>query len=88
MKKMEKYITRNWIWLVAGLILTRKAVEFAYAERGYVAVGGEWLVLPVMMLLVHMIRNVRRSFLATNETWKEVSADDRRTSRHHRRMAE
>lgn len=41
MKKMEKYIVRNWIWLVTGLILTRKAVEFAYAERGCVAFGGE-----------------------------------------------
>ena len=64
MKKMEKYIVRNWIWLVTGLILTRKAIEFAYAERGYVAFGGEWLVLP-----------------------EEGDAGDRRTSRHHRRMA-
>ena len=56
MKKMEKYIVRNWIWLVTGLILTRKAVEFAYAERGCVAFGGEWLVLPVMMMLVHIVR--------------------------------
>ena len=65
MKKMEKYIVRNWIWLVTGLILTRKAVEFAYAERGCVAFGGEWLVLPVMMMLVHIVRDVRSSLFAT-----------------------
>lgn len=88
MEKMEKYIVQNWIWLMSGLILTRKAVEFAYAERGYVAFGGEWLVLPVMMMLVHMTRTVRRSLFATDETWEEVGAGDRRTSRHHRRMAE
>ncbi len=87
MKKMEKYIVRNWIWLVAGLILTRKAIEFAYAERGYVAFGGEWLVLPVMMLLVHMARDIRRNLYATDELREEVDACDRRTSRHHHRMA-
>lgn len=85
MEKMEKYIVRNWIWLLAGLILTRKSVEFAYAERGYVAFGGEWLVLPVLMMLVHMIRTVRSSLFATYG--EEVNTDDRRTSRHHRRMA-
>ena len=85
MKKMEKYIVRNWIWLATGLILTRKAIEFAYAERGYVAFGGEWLVLPVMMMLVHTVRNVRSSIFAA--FGEEVDADDRRTPRHHRRMA-
>ena len=82
---MEKYIVRNWIWLATGLILTRKAVEFAYAERGYVAFGGEWLVLPVMMMLVHIVRDVRSSLFVT--LGEEVDAGDRRTSRHHRRMA-
>ena len=85
MKKMEKYIVQNWIWLMTGLILTRKAIEFAYAERGYVAFGGEWLVLPVMMMLVHMVRDVRSSIFAT--FGEEVDADDRRTPRHHSRMA-
>lgn len=85
MKKMEKYIVRNWIWLVTGLILTRKAVEFAYAERGCVAFGGEWLVLPVMMMLVHIVRDVRSSLFATFR--EEVDAGDRRTPRHHRRVA-
>ncbi|MFR1711310.1 MAG: hypothetical protein ACLSWE_03965 [[Clostridium] symbiosum] len=30
MKKMEKSIIRNWIWFVIGIVLTKKAVEFAY----------------------------------------------------------
>ncbi len=85
MEKMEKYTVRNWIWLVTGLILTRKAVEFAYAERGYVAFGGEWLVLPVLMMLVQMTRTVRSSIFATYG--EEVDAGDRRTPRHHHRMA-
>ncbi len=88
MKKLEKYIVRNWIWLVAGLILTRKAVEFAYAERGYVTFGGEWLVLPVILMVVHMVRNLRRTLFVKNGFFEEVDADDRSISRDHHRMAE
>lgn len=88
MKKMEDFIIRNWILLVTGLILTRKAVEFAYAERRYVAFGGEWLVLPVMLMLAHIVRSVRRSLFSTDEFLGEVDAGDRSTSRHHRRMEE
>lgn len=87
MKKMEKCIDRNWIWLTTGMILTRKAVEFAYAERGYVAFGGEWLILPVIMLIVCMVRDAKRSLYATDDFWEEVDAIDRRNSRYHRRMA-
>ncbi len=87
MKKMEKFIDRNWIWFTTGMILTWKAVEFAYAERGYAAFGGEWLVLPVMFMLVCMARNVRRSLFATDDFWEEVKVSDRRTSRYHHRMA-
>lgn len=87
MKKMEKFIDRNWIWLTTGMILTRKAAEFAYAERGYVAFGGEWLVLPVMLMLVCMARNVRRILFATDDFWEEVNASDRRNSKYNHRMA-
>lgn len=57
---MEKFIIRNWIWLVIGIVLTRKAVEFAYAERGYVAFGGEWLVLPVVLGLARFCKSVQK----------------------------
>lgn len=87
MKKMEKFVDRNWIWLTTGMILTRKAVEFAYAERGYVAFGGEWLILPVIMMFVCMAKTVRRSLFATDDFWEEVNASGRRNSRYHRRMA-
>lgn len=58
MKKMEKYIYQNWILLTTGMILTRKAVEIANAERGYVAYGGEWLMLPLILLAVDVAKNI------------------------------
>ena len=61
MKTVKKFLLRNWFWLSLGLVLTRKAVECAYYERGYVAVGGEWMILPVLMITVHFVRdNIRR----------------------------
>lgn len=85
MKKMEKFIVRNWIWLVIGLVLTRKAVELAYAERGCIAFGGEWLVLPAVLFLVHFAREFRRNLPELIELFKEED-DDRRIAENHRRV--
>lgn len=84
---MEKFIIRNWIWLVIGIVLTRKAVEFAYAERGYVAFGGEWLVLPVVLGLARFVRAFRRNLPRLIELFKEEEADARSIKKYNRRMA-
>lgn len=38
---MKRYVLENWFWIIFGCILTRLAVDYAYLERGYKAVGGE-----------------------------------------------
>lgn len=58
MRKVKMYVSRNWLWIVAGLILTEVFVKMAYAERGYVAYGGEWLTLPLALMLVEASRCV------------------------------
>ena len=58
MKKVKMYVSRNWLWIVVGLILTEVFVKMAYAERGYVAYGGEWLTLPLVLMLVEVSRCV------------------------------
>lgn len=58
MKGIKRYISRNWIWSVTGLILTGVFVNVAYAERGYLAYGGEWLTLPLMIMLADISRCV------------------------------
>ncbi len=58
MRKLEEYISRNWLWIVAGLILTEVFVKMAYAERGCVAYGGEWLTLPLALMLAEVSRRV------------------------------
>lgn len=58
MKSVKRYISRNWLLIVAGLILTEIAVKSAYATRGYLAYGGEWLTLPLILMLAEMAKNV------------------------------
>ncbi|MCM1179555.1 MAG: hypothetical protein NC347_04805 [Clostridium sp.] len=58
MKEIKRYISRNWFWIAAGLILTEIAVRVAYEERGCLRYGGEWFTLPLVLLFVEMARNV------------------------------
>lgn len=58
MRKTKRYISRNWLWIIAGLILTEVFVKMAYAERGYVAYGGEWMTLPLVLMLAEVSRRV------------------------------
>ena len=58
MRKVKMYVSRNWLWIIAGLILTEVFVFLAYAERGYVAYGGEWLTLPLVLMLVEVSRRM------------------------------
>lgn len=58
MRNIKIYISRNWLWITAGLILTEVFTKMAYAERGYVAYGGEWLTLPLVLILVKVSRSV------------------------------
>ena len=39
-------------------VLTEVAVKSAYATRGYLAYGGEWLTLPLMLMLAEVARSV------------------------------
>ncbi len=58
MSEIRRYISRNWIWIVVGLILTEVFVKMAYAEREAVAYGGEWLTLPLVLMAVEVARAV------------------------------
>lgn len=58
MDGIKRCILRNGIWIVVGSILTAVSVKSAYVERGYLAYGGEWLTLPLVLMVVRMVRNI------------------------------
>jgi len=50
-----------WIHVVAiivGLVMTPLALQSAYAARGYFAVGGEWLVLPLCLVGATLLNGI------------------------------
>ena len=52
----------NWIHLIAiviGLAMTPVAVQSAYVARGYYAVGGEWLILPLSLAIATLIEGLK-----------------------------
>ena len=59
MKKKKK----NWLLLTVGLILTAVCVRVAYQERGYIAVGGEWLVIPILVTIKAVVKSVVEDIL-------------------------
>ena len=58
--KIRKYLNGNWIYILIGLWLTWKAIDAAYEFRGYRAIGSEYLVLPMFLVMIHMIKKMVR----------------------------
>lgn len=59
---LERWIVRNWISLCIGCIAMGIALRLAYAERGYMAFGVEWLILPFALAIGRKIRKVARAW--------------------------
>lgn len=55
---MKKYLAKNWYLILAGIVLTAFTVPHTYEARGYFAIGGEWLILPVILMLDCLVRVV------------------------------
>lgn len=60
---MKLFILKNGICLVIGALLTMWAVNCICNQRGYVAVGGEWLITPIILLLVNCSRKFEKNGL-------------------------
>lgn len=53
--KIENYIRIFWFPFVVGVALTMWAADYTMRQRGYFAIGGEWLILPMMMYGRYML---------------------------------
>lgn len=58
MKGKGGHIPWGLLLVAAGLLLTAIAVKEAYVERGSLQYGGEWLILPLILMLAEMARSV------------------------------
>ena len=62
---MKKYLVKNWHLILAGIALTAFALPHTYSIRGYFAVGGEWLILPVILMFDYLVRAVMKDIFDT-----------------------
>ena len=70
-----KWIIKNWLILAAGIILTALAVRYAYHERGYIAAGSEWTVLPFMFLLRALCREIKEEVKRkSGRSWRRMDS--------------
>lgn len=57
---LEKWIVRHWIELCIGCVLMGIFLRVAYNNRGYMAFGSEWLIIPAVFAVFHFIRWVTK----------------------------
>lgn len=68
-RKVVRYLNKTWLHILLGLWLTAKAIDAAYEFRGYEAVGSEYLILPMLLLIVEMCRKAFRFIGDCREEW-------------------
>lgn len=61
MKHPKKLYT---IAFIVGTVFTPLAIHSAYIQRGYFAIGGEYLIIPFMLLLTNLINSLIDSIKA------------------------
>ena len=42
--------------IIINIVVTAILVYMAYCQRGYFAIGGEWLVMPIIMFLRYCLK--------------------------------
>lgn len=47
-----------WIAILLGIILTPIAHKFETTKRGYAAIGGEFFIIPFLLILVIMLEQI------------------------------
>ena len=85
-RKVRRFVRLYWFWVSLGLVLTKVSVEAAYAERGYKAYGGEWLMLPIMLIVGYFVNEARMYLPDLIEEWREEKDYERRIERNRRRV--
>lgn len=54
-RDLDRFIVENWVTIMIGLIITVREVDRQYYLRGYLGYGGEWLILPMMLIVKQFI---------------------------------
>ncbi|HIY02373.1 MAG TPA: hypothetical protein IAA26_11100 [Candidatus Blautia faecipullorum] len=56
---LERWIVKHWLALCIGCLGMGAALRVTYHLRGYLAVGGEWMIIPMVFLIEKAIREIK-----------------------------
>lgn len=62
MKEFWKIVGRWWLIFTVAFVLQGKAIETAYVERGYLAYGGEYLIVPLVLIIAISVEHFISDF--------------------------
>lgn len=57
---IETWIEKHWMALCAGCVLMGISLRAVYVERGYMAIGSEWMIIPMVFAIENCIKKCRR----------------------------
>lgn len=71
--KVYAYVTKICISLFITDLMAQYLIAVAYAERGYKAVGGEYMMIPVVFFVVYKLIGLVMKFLSAKavKAWKK-----------------
>ncbi|MDF2530868.1 MAG: hypothetical protein K0Q65_449 [Clostridia bacterium] len=59
------------VLIILSVLLTPHLVVQAYEKRGYVAFGGEWLIVPLVIAVAYLVEQVKALWReCSNDTWE------------------
>ena len=87
-RELDYFVMRNWVTMLIGLIITIREVDRQYYLRGYLAYGGEWLILPMMLIVKQFIElGVWEFCNARNKSVRYQQRNSRRSVRRQKKSA-
>lgn len=63
---MRKWIRKYRAYVIAvtaGVAVTPAAIHTATLQRGYKAIGGEYLIIPLAILIVFFVQEVKQTIM-------------------------
>lgn len=78
MTKIERIFVKYIVLFGIGFVLWHFGKAFSYMERGYTAVGGEYvmLLLPVIYFLVQIIvRTIKEMWISSHEVERNFTLE-------------
>ncbi|WP_282926917.1 hypothetical protein [Helcococcus kunzii] len=60
---MKRKIDKHYIFLaLASILITYIGIKYSFNHRGYWAVGGEVLVVPLIFLIRFLVKSIREDW--------------------------